>query len=113
MCHIFFIHSSVDGHLGCFNVLAIVNTSAHIFKVGIILDMHFGFHDSFFKIYLFYLIYFWLFWAFVVERGLSLVAVSGAYSSLWCVGFLLQWLLLLRSSGSRHVGFSSCGALAQ
>ena len=23
MCHIFFIHSSVDGHLGCFHVLAI------------------------------------------------------------------------------------------
>ena len=25
MCHIFFIHSSVVGHLGCFYVLAIVN----------------------------------------------------------------------------------------
>ena len=28
MYHIFFIHSSVDGHLGCFNVLAIVNSTA-------------------------------------------------------------------------------------
>ena len=27
MYHIFFIHSSVDGHLGCFHVFAIVNTS--------------------------------------------------------------------------------------
>ena len=28
MCHIFFISSSVDGHLGCFHVLVIVNSAA-------------------------------------------------------------------------------------
>ena len=28
MYHIFFIHSSVDGHLGCFHFLAIVNSAA-------------------------------------------------------------------------------------
>ena len=38
MCHIFFIHLSVDGHLGCFHVLAIVNSAA----------MNSGVHVSFF-----------------------------------------------------------------
>ena len=57
-------------------------------------------------------IYFWLRWVFVAARGLSLVAASESYSSLRCVGFSLRWLLLLWSTGSRHVGFSSCGTWA-
>ena len=28
VCHIFFLHSSVSGHLGCFHVLAVVNSAA-------------------------------------------------------------------------------------
>ena len=70
------------------------------------------------KIYLF--IYFWLHLVFVAARGLSLVAVSGGFSLLWCAGFSLWWLLLLQSMGSRHVGsvvvaheLSSCGSWAQ
>ena len=58
----------------------------------------------------FFLFIFWLHWVFVAACGLSLVAASGGYSSLWCVGFSLRWLLLLRSTGSRHTGFSSCGS---
>ena len=58
-------------------------------------------------------IYFWLGWVFVAVHGLSLVAASGGYSSLRCAGVSLRWLLLLQSTGSRHAGFSSCGAWAQ
>ena len=38
---------------------------------------------------------------------------SRGYSSLWCSGFSLRWLLLFRSTGSRRVGFISCSTRAQ
>ena len=56
-------------------------------------------------------IYFWLHWVFVAVCRLSLVAASRGYSSLWCMGFS-SWWLLLWTTGSGHVGFSSCGARA-
>ena len=70
---------------------------------------------SFFNKFIYLFIYFWLRWVFVAARGLSLVAASGGYSLLRCTDFSLRWLLLLcllQSTGSRHVGFSSCGARA-
>ena len=64
-------------------------------------------------LFIFYkFIYFWLRWVFVAARGLSLFAESRGYSSLRCAGFSLRWLLLLRSTGSRSAGFSSCGSQA-
>ena len=42
---------------------------------------------------------------------LSLVAASRGYSLL-CADFSLGWLHLFRSTGSKRVGFSSCGAQA-
>ena len=59
---------------------------------------------------IFFKIYFWLCWVFTAAHGLSLVVVSRGYSSLQCAGFSLQWLLLLRSTGSRCTDLSSCGA---
>ena len=48
---------------------------------------------------------FWLYWVLVAACRLSLVAVSRGSSSLWYMGFSLQWLLLLQSTGSRaHAG---------
>ena len=82
-------------------------------------------------IYLF-IIYFWLHWVFVAVRGLSLVAVSGGYSSLQCMGFSLRcfpccgawglgtWASVvvarrLSSCGQQAVArrLSGCGAWAQ
>ena len=62
--------------------------------------------------YLFYFIYFSLHWVFVAAHRLFLAVASGGYSSLWCTGFSLWWLLLLRSTGFRCVGFSGCGSRA-
>ena len=58
-------------------------------------------------------IYFWLRRVFDAAHGLSLVAVSRGYSLLRCAGFSLWWVHLLRSTGSRRAGFSSCGMRAQ
>ena len=78
----------------------------------IYLFIYFFFLNLFiFKFILF--LYLWLCWVFIAVRGLSLVAVSGGYSSLRQAGFSLRWLLLLQSTGSRRTGFSSCGTWAQ
>ena len=65
-----------------------------------------------FYIFIYLFIYFWLRWVFIAVHRLSLVVASGGYSSLQCAGFSLQWLLLLRSMGSRCADFSSCGSRA-
>ena len=68
---------------------------------------------SFLKKVIYLFVYlFRLHWVSVAARRLSLVEASRGYSSLRCAGFSLRWLLLLRSTGSRHMGFSSCGSQA-
>ena len=48
----------------------------------------------YFNVFIILFIYFWRRWVFVAARGLSLVVVSVGYSSLWCAGFSLRWLLV-------------------
>ena len=57
MCHIFFIHSSVSGHLGCFRVLAIVNRAA----------MNIVVHDSF--------------WIMIFSGYMPTSGIAGSYGS--------------------------------
>ena len=57
MYHIFLIHSSVSRHLGCYHVLAIVNTAA----------MNIGVHVSF--------------WIMVFSRYMSGSGIAGSYGS--------------------------------
>ena len=67
----------------------------------------------FFEIYLFsYYYYFDGGRSAIAARGLALVVTSGGCSFLLYVGFSLQWLLLLPSTGSRRSGFRSRSARA-
>ena len=59
-------------------------------------------------------IYFWLCWVIVAVRGLSLVAASRGYSSLWCGSFSCCGAQALGTWASVVVahGLSSCGTRA-
>ena len=57
MYHIFFIHSSVDGHLGCFHVLTIMNSAA----------MNIGVHV--------------IFWIIVLSGYMPRSEISGSYGN--------------------------------
>ena len=71
-----------------------------------------SYYLNFSKLFFLRVVFFvWLWWI-CAACGLSLVAESGGYSSLWCAGFSLQWLLLLKSTDSRVHGLSSCGSRA-
>ena len=64
-----------------------------------------------FFLFLVFFLYFWLHWVFIAACGPSLVVAVG--STLQLQGEVLgQWLLFLLSTGSRHVGFSSCSTRA-
>ena len=100
MCHNFFIHSSVDRHLGCFHVLALVNSAAVNIRVHVTFQLWFsqympsggmaGSYGSF---------------LFLVFKEISIlffiVAVSVYIPTNSAKGFPLMLLLLLLSLFSR------------
>ena len=86
----------------CFSFLPFVITFFVFFK----------FIFLFINLFYLFIYLFRLRWVFVAALRLSLVAASGGYSSLHCTGFSLRWLLLLRSTGFRRAGFSSCASWA-
>ena len=50
MYHSFFVRSIVDGHLGCFHILAVVNSDA-VFAVSIFLGLRDGNEDQIWKVW--------------------------------------------------------------
>ena len=69
------------------------------------------FFNNFLNLFIYF--YFWLPWVFVAACGLFSGCVEWGLLFVAVCGLLIGWLLLLQSTGSRRVGFSSCGTWAQ
>ena len=78
------------------------NNWLYMGTAGLLHPYSFAFSRMLYKFYLFTM--YWLCWVFVAAQAFSLVAESEGLCLAVAVGFSLQWLLLLRSAGSRAPG---------
>ena len=76
MCHIFFIHSSVDGYLGCFHVLAFINSAS----------VNIGVHVSFKSM---------VFSGYMHRSGIAEPYGSSLFSFLFVCLFIYSFILFL------------------
>ena len=114
-----FMHPSDDGHLDGFHFgVACMYIYLHEYLSSVLLGtclgvellgrviflfnvlknfqtIFFPFLPPFKHFYLFIYFYFWLCWVFSAARGLSPAVASRGYTSCWCEGFSLWWLLLV------------------
>ena len=102
------VFKNVQITINIFLFYACMNGNNSTRQIKFMLEQH---HKQVF--FFFFFLIFWPCWVFIAALVFLQLRQVEAILQLQCAGFSSQWLLLLRSTGSRAWGFSSCGEWAQ